>query len=431
MAKSKRGPERRTHADPAFGGAGTGDTRDRRQQSERRRNGYISALKLFRGVDYAQIEQILERCPVQRLKAGEILLAPEQPNHFLYLLIGGRLEVHLDSADSPPAYDIGPGECVGEISVIDGEPTSACVRATEPSQVIALHESIFWSELAPLPHTMRNLLGTLSARMRMRNDVTLRALEQELRYQQLQQELAAACEIQVAMLPALQPLADALPGIDLAARMVVVKSVGGDLYDAFPLDEHRLCLAIGDVSGKGMPAALFMVRTVTLLRGAMVRTGELLTSMGELNRGLCESGMSHMFVSLFLMVLDTRNGAAEFVNAGHNPPIVCGSNGALRIIEKPKGLIAGVLEQAGYEIGRCILAPGDTLLLYTDGVTETRNRDGGFYSSERLRRLLQSTLATSAEAVIEATFADLERFADGSMQRDDITLLALRFLHGV
>ena len=149
MPHSKRGPERRSDSseeisnqrDPA-------DEHERRAGIDRRRNSYISRLALCHGLPYDRVESVLERCPVETLATGEILLEPGQANHYLFFLVSGRLDVRLKSADSPVVDVIEAGECIGEMSIIDGRPTSAYVIATEQSKLIAVHENVFWSKIA-------------------------------------------------------------------------------------------------------------------------------------------------------------------------------------------------------------------------------------------------------------------------------------------
>lgn len=425
MPESKRGPERRRSAAKAQDSGAHGQ---RREGLDRRRNGYVSQLELCRGLAYDAVESILERCPTESLAPGEVLLEPGQPNHHLYFLLDGRLEVRLQSIDSPVADLIEPGECIGEMSIIDGQPTSAYVVASEASTLIAVHANVFWSKIATSPQAVRNLSRVLAERMRKRNDATLRAIEKEIRLEQLQKELLAAREIQLGMLPPGPSLLAELPEIDVHARMDVMESVGGDFYDAFPLDGQRVCIALGDVSGKGMPAALFMVRTVTLLRSELVKSGELTQRINRFNKVLCETNISHMFVSLIVMVFDLSDGTVEYVNAGHLPMLLSSAGDPFTPLDDSQGLIAGVLEDNVYETSVLKLHPGDQIVLFTDGVTETRDAERHFYGMERLTDLLSDVDVTVPAAVVQKIFDDTFAFASGSPQADDVTIVAVRYL---
>jgi phosphoserine phosphatase RsbU/P len=424
--QSKRGPDRRRGPGDASPGVQERET-ERRNGGDRRRNSYVSRLELCRGLSYDHVENILERCPVEVLAPGEVLLEPGQANHYLYFLLTGRLEVRLKSTDSPVADVIEAGECIGEMSIIDGQPTSAYVIATEQSTVIAVHENVFWSKIATSPKAVRNLSRVLTERMRKRNDATLRALEQEMRLEQLQKELLAAYEIQVGMLPQGPQLLPELPNLDVYSRMDVVKSVGGDFYDAFPLDERRVCIAIGDVSGKGMPAALFMVRTVTLLRAELIKSDDLAACVCRFNKALCDTNISHMFVSLIVMRVDILDGTVDYVNAGHSPILVSKGGGPFVAVDDSKGLIAGVLGDNVYEPGRMRLEAGDRMVLYTDGVTEARNETRHFYGLQRLTDFLATFEANDSAHLVNAISEDVHAFSGGASQSDDVTIVVVGY----
>jgi phosphoserine phosphatase RsbU/P len=424
MKKHKRGPERRGHTAES---ANDINKPECRVGIDRRRHGYISLLDLCRGLDYASLEPVFENCPVINLADGETLIEQGQSNHHLYFVLKGRLDVRLKSIDSPVADIIKVGECTGEMSIIDGQPTSANVTAGMPSIVMAVHEDVFWSQVAASRAAMRNLSRILAERMRRRNDAILHALQQEVRLTQLENELAAAYEIQIGVLPANPVVLSNSHSLDVCGRAAVAKTVGGDFYDAFRLDENRVCLAIGDVSGKGMPAALFMVQAVTLLRVEMHKNAELVTAMSRINSGLCETKISHMFVSLIVGMLDTSTGMLTYVNAGHPPFLVSRSNAPYIPIGTTSGTVAGVFEDTTYEVGELKLAPGDRILFYTDGITEARGPDRSLYGAERLSALLNTSHAIDATGCVDALFDDVLHFMAGTPQSDDITILAVTF----
>ena len=388
---------------------------------------------LFRGLPYDRVEPIFEGCHIQDLSPGDVLLELGQTNHHLYLLLSGRLQVNLDSApnpdiaDSPLGFPIEPGESIGEMSIIDGKPTSAHVGASEPSQVMAIHEDVFWSKVATIPGVVRNLLRMQAERMRKRNEFTLQMLEKELRYTHMQNELNAAREIQIGMLPTQHPLFPRHPSIDVYAHMNAAKTVGGDFFDAFPLDERRVCLAIGDVSGKGMPAALTMVRILTLMRVELMKCGALDESLARLNNILCETNVGPTIVSIFVGVVDTSTGELTYVSAGHNPPVASIQKQPFCRIEMPGGLIAGVIESGEYEVARMTLRPGDRLIMYTDGVTEARNEAKEFYTLQRLLDFLSALEIEGAMDVVEAIRTDVDNFVGSAAQADDMTIMALNF----
>ncbi|MFT4582484.1 MAG: sigma-B regulation protein RsbU (phosphoserine phosphatase) [Gammaproteobacteria bacterium] len=432
MPQSERGPERR-HGSSTLESStmqSPAPETERRVIPDRRRNAYVSRIELCRGLSYAQVEDILERCPVQHLAVGEALLEPGVANHHLYFLLSGQLEVRLQLIDSPSVDTIAVGECIGEMSIIDGLPTSAFVVATEPSSVISIHGNIFWSKIAIFPTVVRNLSRVLAERMRKRNDATLRAVEKELRLEQLQKELSAAYEIQTGMLPPGPRLLEDLPDLDVFVRMDVVKSVGGDFYDSFMLDERRVCIAIGDVSGKGMPAALFMVRTLTLLRSELVKPSSLASCLNRFNRVLCDTNISHMFVTLLVVWIDLVDGTIEYVNAGHPPMLVSRGGSSFVAIDESKGLIAGVLADSEYSSETLLIKQSDRVVLYTDGVTEARDTHGKFYGQQRLVNNLSRESQESSTNLVAEVFNDLVEFLGPAGHQDDITVLAISMGRG-
>ena len=388
---------------------------------------FAARFDLFRDHATPETSKILAQCPQRALKAGEVLLEPGQANHHIFFLLCGRLDIRLKSTDSPVADIIRVGDCIGEMSIIDGEPTSAFVMAHEDSDVLMVHESVFWSKIAAESIAVRSLSRILAERMRKRNAATLRALEKELRLEQLQRELAAAYEIQNGMLPPGPWLLRDNENVDVYARMSVVKTVGGDFYDAFRVNDDQVCIAVGDVSGKGMPAALFMVRTLTLLRTELSYTGELSELMARFNRTLCDTNIAHMFTSLIVLRLNTKTGELEYVNAGHSPFLLSHQQGKFAEQKECRGLIAGVLRDNTYQVGRVQLSSGDRLIMYTDGVTESRNTARKFFGVERLVEEVNNKVSTDAEQLVKNVFSAIDKFRGAQEVTDDITILAIAY----
>lgn len=253
----------------------------------------------------------------------------------------------------------------------------------------------------------------------------------------LETELEAARKLQIGMVPHVFPPPTADCPIDLFAVMEPAHEVGGDLYDFFTTADGRLCFLIGDVSGKGMPAALFMARTKSLIRIAT----ELMRSpddgpatpadiIGRVNRELAENNDDMMFVTLFFAMLDARTGEISFCNAGHNPPYWL-KDSQLAEIDEPRGIILGVRPEAVHATGRLTLAPGETMFLFTDGVTEASNRAAELFSESRLEGVLRRAGRRSSADVIEAVAAELRGFVGTAQRSDDITMLAVRRSDGV
>lgn len=251
-----------------------------------------------------------------------------------------------------------------------------------------------------------------------------RLMQETSARERFQSELGIAHDIQMGLLPL--PLAPAvLERVDLYAAMLPAKEVGGDLYDYFMLPDGRLCLTIGDVSGKGVPAALFMAVTRTLIRASAEDETDPALIMQRVNNRLAENNPNLMFVTLLLGVLDLATGELAWANGGHPPPAVVSADGAVRLLQGRSGPACGVQENLIYQRLNERLAPGDMFVGYTDGITEANNPGGALYGNDRLLTRLAGQRA-SATAQAQALLDDVRRFADGAEQFDDITLILAR-----
>lgn len=383
-------------------------------------------LTLFQGVDAGRVTDILAECPRLSLGAGDMLLEPGRENHALYLLLDGELRVSL-TRDTAQSFTIAVGDCLGEMSIIDGQLPSAFVFAGSAAQVLVIPEAVFWQRLAPLPGVVRNLLRLLTGRMRERNEVMARAQAQQLKYEHLQRELAHAGAIQSAMLPNRPVLFPDHPQVDVHAVMRPAKLVGGDLYDAFPLDDEHILVAVGDVSGKGMPAALFMMRTLTLLRTRAPRE-PLEALMPALNQALMENNDADMFVTLCVAVLSVRTGRLTLMNGGHNPPLLV-RRGEVRSAGKDaRGALLGVMPQVRFRPGEEWLEPGDCLMFFTDGLTEAENPAQDLLGLAPVTACLAGGSFPDMACMVQALSSLVEQHAGEADPSDDITLLALRYL---
>jgi serine phosphatase RsbU (regulator of sigma subunit)/anti-sigma regulatory factor (Ser/Thr protein kinase) len=411
---------------------GTRVERDARGGQDRRLFGFLSSFAIFRGVPFELIEKAVARCPIRSFDDGQVLLDPGQRNRHVALVIQGRLRVHFESPESADFIEVSAGECVGELSILDGKPVSAYVVADSNCRLMLIDSATFLSRVLPIQGVARNLMQVLTERMRRGNDRLIERLRATMELDRLQRELRVARQIQQSMLPSHSPLFPEHPEIDCDGRMRAARDVGGDFYDAFYIDSHRVFFTIGDVCGKGMPAALFMVRALTLLRSEATRRtgaqrGQLQRIVGRANRLLCAGNDSGLFVTVFCGILDTANGMLSFVNAGHNPPLIASPNGACRTLAEPRNPIMGLVEDLAFRAGVAALDRGDMLLLYTDGITEAQDPSGAMFGEARLDLLASGFAARGSIAAIEATIAEVDRFCAGREQADDLTLLALVF----
>lgn len=249
--------------------------------------------------------------------------------------------------------------------------------------------------------------------------------------ERMDSELRIARDIQMAILPKSLPPSPDTKAFDFFALIEPAREVGGDFYDFFLIDDTHLCLVMADVSGKGIPASLFMAVTKTLIK-ATASTGhapaDILTRVnGEIARDNDQS----MFVTVFFAVLDLQTGGMVFTNAGHNPPLLIRSNGTIAPIGGSGQLVLGAMEDTVYRDDSSALAPGDRLFLYTDGVTEAMSPGDEMYGNERLERALaqlrDGTLREMAHGVVDG----IRAFAETTPQSDDITIMAFEYLGGL
>ena len=202
--------------------------------------------------------------------------------------------------------------------------------------------------------------------------------------------------------------------------------LGGDLFDFFLLDPERLGFVVGDVSGKGVPAALFMAIARTLLRAAAHHQASPGACLTYMNQSLVEQQSSGMFVTLFYGILHTRTGVLEYSNAGHNPPYAFSPEGQVRALNEHGGPMLGVFGGLQYQSRRTEVGSGEGVLVFTDGVTEACNKNGAFFGDSRLQAYLEAHASGPVDELVRGLHAEVERFEAGAARTDDITVLALR-----
>ena len=241
-------------------------------------------------------------------------------------------------------------------------------------------------------------------------------------------ELNVATQIQADMLPRIFPPFPERREFDIYATMTPAREVGGDFYDFFLVDQDHLAVVIADVSGKGVPAALFMVIAKTLIKNH-AQAGMAPSRVFEtVNNQLCENNEAGMFVTAFLGVLEISTGRFTYVNAGHNPPLAALGGRPYDWLPSKRGFVLAGMEDVHYQQQEIILHPGDCIFLYTDGVTEALNPNNVLYSEERLKAFFKGAdlVGKSLEEQLKLLHGDIAAFAAGAEQADDITMLLLR-----
>ena len=240
-------------------------------------------------------------------------------------------------------------------------------------------------------------------------------------------ELDVATHIQKSMLPCIFPAFPERKEFDVYATMNPAKEVGGDFYDFFMVDDTHLAVVMADVSGKGVPAALFMVIGKTLIKDHTQPGKSLGEVFTDVNNMLCDSNSEGLFITAFEGVLDLVTGEFRYVNAGHEPPYLCKQGESFEAYKIKAGFVLAGMEDLRYREDSLQLSPGDRIFLYTDGVTEATDGANQLYGSERLHRVLNANLDAGPEALLPAVKADVDQFVGDAPQFDDITMLCLAY----
>jgi sigma-B regulation protein RsbU (phosphoserine phosphatase) len=261
----------------------------------------------------------------------------------------------------------------------------------------------------------------------------LRMQMQELRYtttvrERLEGELSAARSIQMSMLPKIFPAFPDRPEFDVHAMVRPAREVGGDFYDFFLLDQRRLCVLIGDVARKGVPAAIFMAVSKALIKATAQSEPDLPKVLARVNDELCEEADGGMFVTLIFAILDTETGELEYCNCGHLAPYLLSGDGAVTLLDEGHAPALAIATGLQFATAKHRLPQGDSLFLFTDGVTEALSKSRDFYTSRRLQAVLRDVYALPVQRITRAVVQDVRAFTAEQEQTDDISVLALRWL---
>lgn len=255
------------------------------------------------------------------------------------------------------------------------------------------------------------------------------AKQSQCEHQQLesiQSDLTLAGEIQKAILPCTFPPFPEIKNLDIYASMTPAKEIGGDFYDFFRIGTDRVGFVIADVSGKGVPASLFMAVSCTLIR-SVAQTAESSNScLAEVNRLLCRANVNTMFVTVFYGILNIQTGAIDSTSAGHNPPYILHTDGEVECVKAPANFIAGGFEDVEYKNYLTKIEPGESIVLYTDGVTEAFNDKKELFGEQRLENSLLELYYEDARTIVEEVHSDLKEFTGDTPQSDDITMLVVK-----
>ncbi len=244
----------------------------------------------------------------------------------------------------------------------------------------------------------------------------------------IQQELEVARKIQQSIVPRRFPPFPDRKEFEIHATMIPAQNVGGDFYDFFLIDDNRLGFVIGDVAGKGVPAALFMAVSKTLLKATALKGLPPEECLQQVNHILYMESVAAMFVTIFYGILDTRSGELHYCNGGHNPPYLLRAGGQIEASELTGGIALGAMKNSAYKAKKAVLKSGEGIFLFTDGVTEAMDRAGELFSEARLEENLKGKRDVSLSQLMQSVVEAVNSYSAGVPQADDITILTLRFL---
>jgi phosphoserine phosphatase RsbU/P len=434
--------------------------------------GILARHPIFARLDDASRLVIARQCRCTTYPAGATIMREGDPGSFALAILEGEADVFVAlPAGQVHMATVGRHRVIGELGAFTDMPRTATVVARSPLVGVRVEQAGLMQLTAEYPAIGVAIIGELGGRLAGMNrslayltyaaevlgrDEFDPALLDELTRQtgelatfaqafagmageirakqQRREEMHAAAQIQQSILPPpLSPLAGdgaaAAAGVpfDLYAEMHPAREIGGDFYDYFMLDRTRLAVTIADVSGKGIPAALFMAVSRTVMRST-AGSGDMVTGVAEANRLLADQNSACMFVTLFHGVLDLTSGVLRYCNAGHNPPHLLRARGRRRRRTLPAtGIPLGIDPDLPPRVAQTVLRPGDGLFLFSDGITEAFDAAGNAFGTARLEAALASGRGKSAAQLVAGVLGATTAFVAGAEQSDDITCLALVF----
>ncbi len=301
--------------------------------------------------------------------------------------------------------------------------------AVEPERIFTpdVYRRLFLFMLLPRAMTLVGICSVCATLANRTHALLEKQINDSIEKQRIASELDVATHIQTSMLPCIFPAFPQYKEFDVFASMTPAREVGGDFYDFFMIDEKHLAIVMADVSGKGVPAALFMVIGKTLIKDHTASGRDLGEVFSEVNRLLCESNSEGLFITAFEGVLDLETGEFNFVNAGHEMPFIYRAGGEFKAEKIRPGFVLAGMEEMKYKAGSLKLNEGDKIFQYTDGVTEATDAQHRLFGMERLEASLNRVRDKNSKEIIDAVRADVDEFVGEAPQFDDITMLCLSF----
>lgn len=403
----------------------------------------LSNIPVFSDLPEDEQLHLQSTLQVINLQPGEILFREGEVGEHFYILTEGELDVLLgiDTHEELVLNTIKPGEYLGEMSlIVPGGERTATARAKEKSALLAMSRDEFNILLEQHPMLVQSMVRVLSERLGSTNDATYRDLteknrqlqqaydelkaaqEQLIEKERLERELEVAADIQISILPDVLP---APPNFDFGACIDPARQVGGDFYDVFRIGENKMAVVIGDVADKGVPSAIFMARAHALIAAEADTIEDPGDVMRKVNGHITHLEKATQFVTVLYGVLNINSGEFHYARAGHEPPLLLLPDGSVERLPHKPGMALGLWDDVVLDEATITLAPGSTLLLYTDGMTDCRDPDGEPFGLERIQRNLSTCSETTGQEICNHLLRTLKQYQQGSKQDDDVTLVAV------
>jgi serine phosphatase RsbU (regulator of sigma subunit) len=407
----------------------------------------LSKVPLFSKLPQLELDHILSTLEVKTLTPNEILFREGDLGEQFYVVTDGMIEVLLGEGQDEELLlnTVRAGEYLGEMGlVLPGGHRTATTRARGAVTLLSMSRAQFLDLTKKYPELFSAMVNVLSQRLDASNSQSFRDLNEKnkqlqtaydelkaaqaqlIEKERLERELQVAADIQLSILPDELPQTD---GFDFGARILPARQVGGDFYDIFTLDEHRLGVVIGDVADKGVPSAIFMARAHALIMAeadANMSSGEV---MRAVNRHITRLQKSTQFVTVLYGVLEVKTRVFSYARAGHEPPLMLHADGTVERLPHKPGMALGLWEQIALDECTLTLPEGSTFLLFTDGMTDCRNPQGEAFGLERIKRELGGLTNNNAQQICDCLLETLKAYQAGSKQDDDVTLVAIHTLN--
>lgn len=414
------------------------------RESEARR---LSEVPLFKSLPIEEIDHLLETYKTWQAPVGTFILHEGEPSDEFHVIIQGQVEIvrALGSAEESHLGVRQPGEFIGEIGLLNqGAPRTATARVVEDARLLTITYEDFDKLLKRYPELAYEMARALSSRLTQALNETIRNLRDRneklqqayddlraaqtkiIEQEKLEHSLQVARTIQYSILPTHIPQLD---GYDIGALMMPAQAVGGDFYGVYPLDDEHIALLVGDVSDKGMPAAIFMAQSHALLRASADIGIGVVDVLKRVNDLLMEMNAGELFVTVIYGILHKSTGEFHYARAGHELPLVLDARSRTFVPPMQTGMPLGMFNNLILDEQSIRIPPGGSMVLYSDGSADTRNDDVVRFGNDALFKTIQKFgIDHTAQQTCQSVYDCLVEYQNGAPQFDDVTLLTVRRL---